>query len=161
MASFCVNTVAPSAAVVSFICQRSDLVPSCQMRCVYANSGVSLCFFSPRSSLCFALMILDVLWSVCACVVPLTVWLIQLLGISGLPRSRSTLSFMLSTHGFSLRFPNGGSYSFTSAQKKQKRGRKKMRMRYHQSGNLWLYCGNQKETDSHFLKDAALGEETQ
>lgn len=47
--------------------------------------------------------------------VPLTVWLIQLLGISGLPRSRTTLSFMLSTHGFSLRFPKGGSYSFTSA----------------------------------------------
>lgn len=46
---------------------------------------------------------------------PLTVWLIQLLGISGRPRSRRTLSFMLSTHGFSLRFPNGGSYSFTSA----------------------------------------------
>lgn len=49
----------------------------------------------------------------------LTVWLIQLSGISGLPRSRRTLSFMLSTHGFSLRFPNGGSYSFTSERKQR------------------------------------------
>lgn len=35
---------------------------------------------------------------------------IQLLGISGLPRSLSTLSFMLSTQGCSRTFePNGGS----------------------------------------------------
>lgn len=54
----------------------------------------------------------------CVCELPLTVWLIQLLGISGLPRSRTTLSFMLSTHGLSLRFPKGGSYSFTSANTK-------------------------------------------
>lgn len=46
---------------------------------------------------------------------PLTGWLLQLLGTSGLPLSLRTLSFMLSTHGFSLRFPNGGSYSLTSA----------------------------------------------
>lgn len=45
----------------------------------------------------------------------LTVWLVQLFGISGLPLSRRTLSFMLSTHGCSLRFPNGGLYSCTSA----------------------------------------------
>lgn len=36
-----------------------------------------------------------------------------------------------------------------------------MRMQYHQSVNLWLYCRNHEETDSHLLKDAALGEETQ
>lgn len=65
-----------------------------------------------------------------ACVARLTVWLIQLSGISGLPRSRRTLSFMLSTHGFSLRFPNGGSYSFTSERKQ----REKMSLRRRGAG---------------------------
>lgn len=53
---------------------------------------------------------------------PLTGWLIQLLGTSGLPLSLRTLSFMLSTHGLSLRFPNGGSYSLTSANVGRKKG---------------------------------------
>lgn len=41
-------------------------------------------------------------------------WLLQLAGISGLSRSLMTSSFMLSTHGCSFSFPNGGSYSRTS-----------------------------------------------
>lgn len=77
------------------------------------------------------------------CFVSLTGWLIQLSGISGLPLSRRTLSFMLSTHGCSLRFPKGGSYSFTSA---QTRGR-----------NRLFYAGNKKfESHSHLEEDAAL-----
>lgn len=66
---------------------------------------------------------------------------------------------MLSTHGFSLRFPNGGSYSFTSARERKRKQREMV------SRGRWTFgnrrgCKTQTEWKRNTLKTCRRGGKT-